>query len=453
MNPTVAELLGKFVYRLAYNALSKEVVEKAKTCMINGIGIGISCHDVEYGKIARRIAVAEENGIRKERSATLFCDGSRVSVMGAAFANTTLFHARTQEDTIGSSHAGAVTIPTALAIGEREGNSGKEIITAIVAGYEVTGVLDRIVSPYTTPRGLRPSSLFGIFGSVSAASKLFKLSEDETINAIAFGAAFAGGTAECFAAGTTEWRYQVGVASKEGILASLIAKNGGKAAFTAIEGKSGFLSAFANSAECADEIGRDLGKKWEIIRTGFKPYPICFFNQTPVTAMLDLVKKHKIDSGDIKWIKIRVNPYEYQYPGMNYRGPFISIGATLMSTPFCLAVACIDKEMTLKGIGQFDNPQILKLIDRIDKVPDERVPGLSCFIEVQTKGGKRFTKEMIVSSDYYNFDMNQVIELIKRITGETGVKPGKVDKMVSIVKDLHRAENVRSLIAVLAHCP
>src|SRR4030066_208925 len=117
MNSTVAELLGKFVYRLAYNALPKEVVEKAKTCMINGIGIGISCHDVEYGKIARRIAVAEENGIRKERSATLFCDGSKVSVMGAAFANTPLFHSRTQEDTIGSSHAGAVTIPTALAIG------------------------------------------------------------------------------------------------------------------------------------------------------------------------------------------------------------------------------------------------------------------------------------------------------------------------------------------------
>jgi 2-methylcitrate dehydratase PrpD len=453
MNQTAAELIGRFVHRLAYDALPKEVVEKAKTCMINGIGIGISCHDVEYGKIARSIAVAEEKGIRKERSATLFCDGSKVSVMGAAFANTTLFHARTQEDTIGSSHAGAVTIPAALAIGEREGSSGKEIIEAIVAGYEVTGTLDRIVSAYTTPRGLRPSSLFGIFGSVSAASKLFKLSEDETINAIAFAAAFAGGTAECFAAGTTEWRYQVGVASKEGILASLIAKNGGKAAFSAIEGKSGFLAAYANSAECAGKIGKDLGHQWEIIRTGFKPYPICFFNQTPVTAMLDMVKQYRIDFKDIKRIKIRVNPYEYQYPGMNYRGPFSTIGATLMSTPFCLAVACVDEELTLKGIGQFDNPKILKLIDRIDKVPDEKIPSLSCFIEVQTKGGKRFTKEMIVSADYYNFDMNQVIELINRVTGETAVDPRKVDKMVSMVKDFDNAENVKRLIALLAQCP
>jgi len=138
---------------------------------------------------------------------------------------------------------------------------------------------------------------------------------------------------------------------------------------------------------------------------------------------------------------------------MNYRGPFTTIGAALMSTPFCLAVACIDKELTLKGIGQFDNPQILKLIHRIDKNPDERIPGLSCFIEVQTKRGKRFSKEMIVSADHYNFDMTQVIELIKRVTDETGVSPGKVDKMVSIVKDLHRAENVKSLIAVLAQCP
>ena len=453
MKQMAAESLGRFVHRLSYNALPKEVVEKAKTCMINGIGIGISCHDVEYGKIARRIVVAEEKGIRKERSATLFCDGSKVSVMGAAFANTTLFHARTQEDTIGSSHAGTVTIPTALAIGEREGNSGKEVITAIVAGYEVTGVLDRMASPYTTPRGLRPSSLFGIFGSVSAASKLFKLSEEEIINAIAFAAAFAGGTAECFVAGTTEWRYQVGVASREGILASLIAKNGGRGALSAIEGKSGFLAAFANSAECASEIGKDLGRRWEIIRTGFKPYPICFFNQTPVIAMLDLVKQHRIGFEEIKRIKIRVNPYEYQYPGMNYRGPFTTIGAALMSTPFCLAAACVDRELTLKGIGQFDNPQILNLIDRIDKVPDEKIPGLSCFVEVETKRGKRFTKEMVVPADYYNFDMNQVIELIRRVTGETAVDPGKVDKMVSMVKDFHKAENVKRLTALLAQCP
>jgi 2-methylcitrate dehydratase PrpD len=452
MKEIIAESIGKFVHRLSYETLPIEVIEKAKTCMINGIGIGISCHDVEYPKIARETIKMEERGIAKDRLATIFCDGSKVSVMGAAFANACLFHGRTQEDTLGTSHAGTVVTPTALAIAEREGNSGKEVIEAIVAGYEVVGAFDREISEYTTPRGFRASPVFGIFGSASAASKLLKLSEEETTNTIGFAAAFASGTLECFSAGTMEWRFEVGVASREGILASLIAKNGGKAAPTAIEGKAGFLNAFANTTENAEGIVAHLGKKWEIMNVGFKPYPICAANQTPVIAILDIVKEHRIDSEEIERIRIRVKPFEFHYPGMNYRGPFSTIGATLMSTPFCLALACVDKNVTFKGISQFTNPKILSLIDRIEHIPDEKIPTFSCVMEVEMKRGEKFIKEMMISPDYYNFDMEQVIELIKRVTSETGVgvSQSKVDQFIGSIKDLQDAKNIKGLIKILA---
>lgn len=116
MKEAVAESIGKFVCRLSYETLPKEVIEKAKTCMLNGIGIGISCHDIEFAKISREIIKMEELGMAKDRSATIFCDGSKVSVMGAAFANACLFHGRAQEDTLGSSHTGTVITPAALAI-------------------------------------------------------------------------------------------------------------------------------------------------------------------------------------------------------------------------------------------------------------------------------------------------------------------------------------------------
>lgn len=453
MRETVAESLGKFVHSLSYDRLPKEIIEKAKTCMVNGIGIGISCHDVEFAKIARETISSEEGGMSRGRAATIFCDGSKVTVMGAAFANASLFHGRAQEDTLGSSHTGTVITPAALAIAEREGNSGREVIEAIVAGYEVVGAFDREVSAYTTPRGFRASSAFGIFGSASASSKLLKLSEEETINAIGFAAAFASGTLECFAAGTMEWRFEVGVASREGIMASLIAKQGGKAARTAIEGKTGFLNAFANTTEMAERIVAFLGQKWEIMNAGFKPYPVCAFNQTPVIAMLGLVKENKINADEIERLQIRVNPYEYYYAGMNYRGPFSSVGATLMSTAYCLAVACVDKEVTLEGISQFTNQKILALIDRIEHVPDEKIPRWSCIVDVQMKNGKKFKKEMIIGPEYYNFNLKQDIELIKMVTGETGVDPKKVDNMISIIKDFDKAKNVKPLVNVLANCP
>jgi 2-methylcitrate dehydratase PrpD len=453
MKETVAERIGKFVYRLSYETLPKEIIEKVKTCMINGIGIGISCYDIEFARIARETIKAEEAGMAKGKSATIFCDGSKVSVMGAAFANAGLFHGRAQEDTLGSSHTGTVITPAALAIAEREGNSGKEVIAAIVAGYELVGAFDRELSGYTTPRGFRASPIFGIFGSAAAASRLFRLSEEQTIQAIGFAAAFASGTLECFAAGTTEWRFEVGVASRDGILASLLAKNGGKAAPTAIEGKAGFIHAFANTYEKAEEIVASLGKRWEIMNAGFKPYPVCAFNQTPVITMLAIVREQKVDHDPIERIRIRVNPYEFNYAGMNYRGPFSTIGATLMSTPYCLAVACVDKEVTLKGISQFNNSKILGLVDRIEHIADEKIPRWSCIIDVQMKDGRKFKKEMIVTPDYYNFDMKQDIELIKRVTSETGVNQARVDQIIGLVKDLQNSKSLQPLIEALAHCP
>jgi 2-methylcitrate dehydratase PrpD len=453
MKETIAQSIGRFVHRLSYETLPKDVVEKVKTCLINGIGIGMSCHDIEFSKIARETIKAEESGLTRGRTATIFCDGSQVSVMGAAFANACLFHGRTQEDTLGTSHTGTVVSPAALAIAEREGNSGRELIEAIVAGYEVVGAFDREVSAYTTPRGFRASPIFGIFGSASAASKLLKLSEEETIHAIGFAAAFASGTLECFAAGTTEWRYEVGVASREGILASLIARNGGKGAPTAIEGKAGFLSAFANTTEKAEEIVAYLGKKWEILNVGFKPYPVCAANQTPVIAILNIVKEHRIDSEEIERIRIRVKPYEFNYPGMNHHGPFSTIGATVMSTPFCLALACVDQEVTFKGMSQFTNPKILDLVKRIEHIPDEKIPAFSCVMEVELKRGDKFIKEMIIPTDYYNFDRKQVIELVQRVTSETGVNPSRMDQIIGLIKDIQDAKNIQGLIEVLAHCP
>jgi 2-methylcitrate dehydratase PrpD len=453
MKETVAESLGKFVHSLSYDRLPKEIIEKAKTCMVNGKGIGIACYDYEYAKIARQAIKAEEMGMAKEKSATIFCDGSKVTVMGAAFANAALFHGRAQEDTLGSSHTGTVITPAALAIAERDGCSGKEVIAAIVAGYEVVGAFDREVSAYTTPRGFRASPAFGIFGSAAAASKLFKLTEEQTINAVGLAAAFASGTLECFTAGTMEWRFEVGVASREGILAALIAKNGGKAAPTAIEGKTGYLMAFANRADMAENIAAHLEKKWEIMNAGFKPYAVCAFNQTPVITMLGLVKENKINADEIERLQIRVNPYEYYYAGMNYRGPFSSVGATLMSTPYCLAVACVDKEVTLEGISQFTNQKILALIDRIEHVPDEKIPRWSCIVDVQMKNGKKFKKEMIIGPEYYNFNLKQDIELIKRVTSETGVNQSKVDRMIEVIRNFEKEKNVKKLVEVLAHCP
>ncbi|MBW1942982.1 MAG: MmgE/PrpD family protein [Deltaproteobacteria bacterium] len=453
MEGTIAEKMGRFVAGLSYDNLPEEVIQKAKCCMINGIAIGISCHSVEFGRMARDLIKAEELGIPAEKGATLFCDGAKVTPMGAAFANAALFHGRAQEDTLGSSHTGTVISPAVLALAERDGYTGKQVLEAVIAGYEIVGALDRAVSGYTTPRGFRASPIFGIFGSASAAGKLLGLSEEETIKAIGFAAAFAGGTLECFAAGTMEWRFEVGVASREGILAALLAKQGAVSAPTAMEGDAGFLRAFADTTEGSESISRDLGKTWSIMSTGFKPYPVCAFNQTPVRIILGILEENDISHEDIEKVVVSVNPYEYHYAGMANRGPFDSVGATLMSTPFCAALALVDGQTTLDGLTRYDDPRIEDLINKTEHIPEDGIGRYCGAVTVRTKDGNTFEKEAKEGPEFYNFDMQQTIELAGRVTAETGVSPDKVDGLIDMIGKLDALPNVSELVKRLGSCP
>jgi 2-methylcitrate dehydratase PrpD len=220
-----------------------------------------------------------------------------------------------------------------------------------------------------------------------------------------------------------------------------------------MEGKTGYLNAFANTTENAQEIVNHLGKRWEIMNAGFKPYPVCAFNQTPVIAMLDLVNENDIDYRNIRKIEIKMNPYEYHYAGMNYRGPFKTVGATLMSTPFCLAAACVDRAVTMAGIHQFESPAILELIEKIEHIPNDDMPRFSCSVVVEMDDGKAHKKEMKVTPDYYNFDMERDIELVKRVTGETDVPQDKVDKMIHTLKEFEKTPKVEELIKTLSPRP
>jgi 2-methylcitrate dehydratase PrpD len=196
-----------------------------------------------------------------------------------------------------------------------------------------------------------------------------------------------------------------------------------------------------------------LGKKWEILNAGFKPHPVCAFNQTPVLAMLALVKENPIQPEKIEQIRLWVSPYVYTYVALDFRGPFSTIDGTLMSTPFCLALAGVEKEVTMKGLNRFTYPQVLSIINRVERIEDKTLTPYSCILEVQMKDGKKFRKEMIITPAYYNFSMDQTIALVKQVTSETGVDPSKVDRMITMVNGLPEATNVRALVALLAGCP
>src|SRR5690606_27640130 len=212
---TLTRTLAKFTTGLTHQSIPAEVVEKARVCLLNGYGIGLGSHGTPYAPVARRAAIAMDGG--RPGDATLLCDGRKVSVPGAALANSALFHGRAQEDPCGAAHLGAIMIPLLTALAEARDYPMSRFIPALVAGYEAGGLLEAAYAGRTTPAGLRASPLYGTIAAAAAAAGLMELDEERTAAAIANAASFAGGILQSFADGTDEWRYQVGVAARNGL--------------------------------------------------------------------------------------------------------------------------------------------------------------------------------------------------------------------------------------------
>src|SRR5205823_1804046 len=129
----------------------------------------------------------------------------------------------------------------ALALAEETGADGSTLLAALAAGYEVGGAFSREFTSLSTPRGFRASAVYGQLAAAAAAGRVLDLDADRLASALSLASAFAGGTTESFAAGSSEWHFENAIASQSGLLAARLAAAGATGADTAFEGAAGFL--------------------------------------------------------------------------------------------------------------------------------------------------------------------------------------------------------------------
>ena len=180
---TVSEKLAGLAEEITFNHLPSEVVRKVKYCILDLFGAYFAGYDLKSCDPVK----AYVRSLMAPPQATVWCLKERTSFIDAAFANSAMSHLTVFDDMHAktSSHFGSMIIPAALAIGEHLRSSGKDVIMAIVAGYE-TAI--RIGSAMVTPKfmrsGFRPSGTFGAFGSAMAAGTLFQSSVEEKVYAL-----------------------------------------------------------------------------------------------------------------------------------------------------------------------------------------------------------------------------------------------------------------------------
>lgn len=434
--------LGRFAAAVALDDLPEAIVEKLRCNLLHDLACVRAAHS--QGPLVWDVVRGHGPD-----EATLMALGEKVDAEHAAFANSVLMHARAQDDThfAAKTHVGSAVIPAALALAERDGVGGERLVEGLVAGYEIAAAVGERFSADTTAQGFRASMLYGTLGAAAAGARVLDLGVDGTTNAIAIAASFAGGLSQTWIEGTSEWRWELGMASRNGIVAARLAASGARGAAQWLEGAAGFARAFAGDAS-ADGAGEgwELGERWRILDVIYKPYPVCNINQSPVELAVDLVNEHDLGADDIAAVRCFLNPSDRSYPGTLNEGPFVDVGATLMSAPFCVAMALKSRTATLQGLGEFDDEVSRRLVERTEVLPDEMLPPLGARLEITTAAGQLVEKQLLPDAAHYGWDWEGVRRNVRTALGpEMADRGAGLDELESAIREIADLRSVGRL--------
>ncbi len=292
--------LARFTAGIGLDRLPPEIVQRARFLVLDLVGnIVRARYDAESTpsllQAARALGFAAGNN-------GVFGDSARYTPAGAAFLNGALAHSLDFDDThaAGSLHPGAPVIPAALAAGEMTGTGGADVLAAIVAGYEITcRVALALPAGAHYDRGFHPTATCGAFGAAAAAARVFGLDAGQIEGALGTVLSQCAGSLQFLANGAWTKRFQVGWAASNGLVAATLVREGFKGAAEALEGRHGFMRAYA-PAPHPERAVQDLGSVFELMHTGVKPYPSCRYGHASIDAALALRAEHGLKPEEIE---------------------------------------------------------------------------------------------------------------------------------------------------------
>lgn len=239
--------------------------------------------------------------------------------------------------------------------------------------------------------------------------------------------------------------FHAGTAARAGIMAASLARAGATAAETTLEGRHGFLSAFAETVGNLKEVTADLGTRFLIKDVTRKPYACCGANQTLVELSLSLARQHRIQIRDIAKVVVRESQAAKDTPGGNNAGPFVSQFQAQMSTQFCVAAALSSKPVaSYRFFGEeYGDPEVSALAKKVELVEDEHFTFPLGAIEVFMQDGRRYSLEE--DALYTLIPTRENMEAKFRELASTVVTKERVDEIIDLVMNLEKVEDVRQL--------
>jgi 2-methylcitrate dehydratase PrpD len=303
-NVTPSAQLAHFAADLQYDDIPPEVMRRAEDLFVDWFGSALS------GKVGRPVqaieSVAREVGPTEGRAEVLLSRRKTTSVF-AAMVNAASSHFMEQDDVHNASvfHPGAVVFPAVLAIAQDRGISGKEMMTAAVAGYEV-GIRVGEFLGQSHYKVFHTTGTAGTIAAAVAAGRAMNLPPEKMQHAIGSAGTQAAGLWEFLKDAANSKQLHTAKAAFDGVLSALLSEKGFSGAKQILEGAKGMGAGMSQDAEPARLTDR-LGERWATIETSFKFHASCRHTHPAADAFLSLAQQHRLGAEDIASVTTHVH--------------------------------------------------------------------------------------------------------------------------------------------------
>jgi 2-methylcitrate dehydratase PrpD len=296
----IASVLARFVADLGDGDTPEVVRERACHLILDATGIALA--STQYDFAHRTLSALSSLGTGPERVIGM---GAGLPLRDAVMMNGVLVHGLDYDDThvAGVIHATASAFPAALGVAAARGASGRDLLSAYIAGMEVATRLATVAKGGFHQVGFHPTGMIGVFGCALIAARLNGLTVAQMEDAQGIALSMASGSMEFLQDGAWTKRMHPGWAGVGGITAAALARAGFKGPKAVYEGRFGLFSTYLHEAEQAEMdlslATAGLGDTWEIENVAVKPIPACHFTHACADAAVALVAKHGIAPQDI----------------------------------------------------------------------------------------------------------------------------------------------------------
>ncbi len=445
--------LGHALNNLKFEHLPPDVIHGAKRTLLDTLGailVGISTEEVQ--RLCQAVEAWGSSG-----QYHVWGSDRQFAAPHAALVNGTAAHAREVDDFGGCGHSGAVVIPAVLAAAQYTPCSGKQLLTAIVAGYEIAVRVTDAVGGYRihNKHGWHSTGTTGVFGAAAAAALVLRLTPRQMTWALGLAATYTGGIWAFIVDGAMSKRLHAGKAAETGLVAALLAQFGFTGPTAVFEDTWGsFLNTYAPEDRNPAALTHDLDAAWTgIFRSGFKPYACCRGIHSTLDATFQLKQQHNLTPDDVDEILVHGS---YQTRRQLGKQEVDTILDAQFSIPYSVTLALIVGKAGLNEYEEsyFRDPQLTAFAHKVRVLEDDRSIEAQPTVQINLRDGRTLENTVeIARGDSRNPMSDDELQEKFLANAARSVNRRRLQQIADIIWRLEELENMSPLFESLKPQP